>query len=137
MSLPHALLKTWLQERGAIGGTERFSDVNSAGNATADSPEPATSRGKRKSGEELAYEVLLHFTATVHGFYVAIAKAIHTPVRRRDDTVPQPTFAMRAAALNLAVVLRANLQPPRSGYDEAIQVYLLAAWWLKRNHPAE
>lgn len=101
--------------------------MNSTAVTTADSPEPATSRGKRKSGEELAYEVLLHFIATVHGFYVAIAKAIHTPVRRRDEAVPQPTFVMRAAALNLAVVLRSNLQPPKYDYEYALQVYLLAA----------
>lgn len=41
----------------------------------------------------------------------AVAKAIHVPVRRREDPRDQggaPSMAMRAAAVNLAVVLRRN-----------------------------
>ena len=37
-----------------------------------------------------------------------MAKAIHVPVRRREEAVAQPTMAMKAAAVNLAVVLRRN-----------------------------
>ena len=37
--------------------------------------------GRKKSGEELAAEVLSHFGATVRGFYTSLAKAIHTPLR--------------------------------------------------------
>ena len=38
----------------------------------------------------------------------AVAKAIHVPVRRREEAATAPTMAMRAAAVNLAVVLRRN-----------------------------
>lgn len=38
----------------------------------------------------------------------AVAKAIHVPVRRREEQVTQPSMAMKAAAVNLAVVLRRN-----------------------------
>jgi hypothetical protein len=37
--------------------------------------------GRKKSGEELAQEVLSHFVATAHNFYTSLAKAIHTPLR--------------------------------------------------------
>lgn len=37
-----------------------------------------------------------------------MAKAIHVPVRRREEQVAQPSMAMKAAAVNLAVVLRRN-----------------------------
>ena len=38
----------------------------------------------------------------------AVAKAIHVPVRRREDAAAAPSMAMKAAAVNLAVVLRRN-----------------------------
>ena len=38
----------------------------------------------------------------------AVAKAIHVPVRRREEAATAPTMAVRAAAVNLAVVLRRN-----------------------------
>lgn len=38
------------------------------------------------------------------------AKAIHTPVRRRDEPSTAPTVPMKAAALNLALLLVGNLQ---------------------------
>ena len=67
-------------------------------------------RGRKKSGEELSYEVLQHFAATTKGFYQQLAKAIHVPVRRREDVVPPPpSMAMQAAAVGLSVVLRDNL----------------------------
>ena len=39
-----------------------------------------------------------------------MAKAIHVPVRRREEAATAPTMAMRAAAVNLAVVLRRNFE---------------------------
>jgi hypothetical protein len=38
------------------------------------------------------------------------AKAIHTPVRRRDEPTAPPSVPMKAAALNLALLLVGNLQ---------------------------
>ena len=44
---------------------------------------------KKKSGEELAREVLAHFEMTVRGFYASLAKAIHQhPRRRGDESMP-------------------------------------------------
>ena len=41
---------------------------------------------------------------------MAVAKSIHTPSRRREEPGPTPTAPMKAAALNLALVLVGNLQ---------------------------
>ncbi|KAK9830284.1 hypothetical protein WJX72_010812 [[Myrmecia] bisecta] len=108
--------------------TERDPLEDHDADAGADAPEAANgvdreasttalgTKTKKKSPEELAYDVLLHFTtSTVRGFYTAVAKAIHTPVsRRRDELAQQPTLAMRAAAVNLGVVLRNNLTIPQA-----------------------
>lgn len=68
------------------------------------------SRGrKRKSHEDVAYDVLQHFVVTVRSFYMAVAKSIHTPARRREESFSQPTMPMRAATLGLALVLKNNL----------------------------
>ncbi len=79
-------------------------------------------RGKRKSGDELAFEVLQHFSATVRGFYTSIAKAIHSPSRRREELPATATPVMRVAAANLAVVLVKNLQLPSGRREVAFMV---------------
>ncbi|KAI3425184.1 hypothetical protein D9Q98_008953 [Chlorella vulgaris] len=77
--------------------------------AAADSAAAAKEKEKkRKSPEELSCDILLHFAHTARAFDQAVAKAIHVPVRRREEAAAQPTMAMRAAAVNLAVVLRRN-----------------------------
>lgn len=65
---------------------------------------------KRKPVEELAYDVMLHFSATVRSFYMAVAKSVHTTVRRRDEATAVPTLGMQAAAVHLVVLLRKNLE---------------------------
>ena len=67
-------------------------------------------RARRKTQQALAYEVLVHFTIQIRAFYTAVAKAIQTPVRRREELGTAPTMAMRAAAINMAVVLRENMR---------------------------
>ncbi|KAK9866343.1 hypothetical protein WJX84_006185 [Apatococcus fuscideae] len=69
-----------------------------------------TGRARRKTQQALAYEVLVHFTIQIRAFYTAVAKAIQTPVRRREELGTSPTMAMRAAAINMAVVLRQNMR---------------------------
>lgn len=64
---------------------------------------------QRKAPDDLAYEVLQHFVGTVRTVYTSIAKAIHTPARRREETSALPTLRMKAAAVGLALVLRSNL----------------------------
>jgi predicted regulator of Ras-like GTPase activity (Roadblock/LC7/MglB family) len=93
-----------------------------AGSAGAEPAEPAGAGGssggngngsgskekKKKTPEELACDILLHFAHTSRAFGQAVAKAIHVPVRRREEAAAAPTMAMKAAAVNLAVVLRRN-----------------------------
>ncbi|KAL4856977.1 E3 ubiquitin-protein ligase UPL1 [Chlorella vulgaris] len=83
-------------------------DEASAALAAADSAAAKEKEKKRKSPEELSCDILLHFAHTARAFDQAVAKAIHVPVRRREEAAAQPTMAMRAAAVNLAVVLRRN-----------------------------
>lgn len=64
---------------------------------------------KKKSQEDVAYDVLQHFVVTVRSFYMAVAKSIHTPARRREESFSQPTMSMRAATLGLVLVLKNNL----------------------------
>eukprot|EP00210_Caulerpa_lentillifera_P005107 g4879.t1 len=65
---------------------------------------------RRKSPDDLAFDVLQHFVVTVRGLYTAIAKSIHTPARRREESFAQPSLTMKAAALGLALVLKNNLE---------------------------
>lgn len=65
--------------------------------------------GKKKSGEDLALEVLTHFAATVRGFYSSLTKSIHTPLRRREEGLPM-TPAIRSTALHLGLVMKMNCE---------------------------
>lgn len=57
----------------------------------------------------------------------AVAKAIHVPVRRREEAAAAPTMAMKAAAINLAVVLRRNFDFQAS-FGVAFCVLELKMW---------
>lgn len=69
----------------------------------------ASNRQKR-TPEDISYDALSYLLTSLRTFYMGTAKAIHTPVRRRDDPVATPTAPMKAAALNLALLLVGNLQ---------------------------
>ncbi len=64
---------------------------------------------RKKSSEDLALEVLIHFTATVRGFYTSLTKSIHTPVRRREEALAM-TPAIRSTALHLGLVMKMNCE---------------------------
>lgn len=51
-----------------------------------------------------------YLLTSLRTFYMGTAKSIHTPVRRREEAVAAPTAPMKAAALNLALLLLGNLQ---------------------------
>ena len=69
----------------------------------------SSSKGRKKTPEELSVEVLLHFVGTVRAFYASVAKAVHAQARRRDDAAFQPNAAMKAASVTLGVIMKANL----------------------------
>ena len=68
-----------------------------------------TSKGRKKTPEELSVEVLLHFAGTVRAFYASVAKAVHAQARRRDDAAFQTNASMKAASVTLGVILKQNL----------------------------
>ena len=71
----------------------------------------SSSKGRKKTPEELSVEVLLHFAGTVRAFYASVAKAVHAQARRRDDPASQPNAAMKAASVTLGVIMKTNLGP--------------------------
>ncbi|CAL8470976.1 g10518 [Coccomyxa elongata] len=80
--------------------------------AASGSPREASggsSRMRKKSSEDLALEVLIHFTATVRGFYTSLTKSIHTPLRRREEALSM-TPAIRSTALHLGLVMKMNCE---------------------------
>ena len=75
------------------------------------SPEPlAPGTKKKKSGEELAREVLAHFEVTVRSFYSSLSKAIHQHPRRRGDEGTPVSGPMRSAALYLGLVMKSSFE---------------------------
>lgn len=78
----------------------------------------SSSKGRKKSPEELSVEVLLHFVGTIRAFYSSVAKAVHAQARRRDDPTFQPNASMNAASVTLGVILKRNL------LASALQVWL-------------
>ena len=71
----------------------------------------SSSKGRKKTAEELSVEVLLHFAGTVRAFYASMAKAVHAQGRRRDEPAVQPNASMKAASVTLGVILMHNLNP--------------------------
>lgn len=69
---------------------------------------------------------------------MAVAKSIHTPARRREESFTQPTMPMRAATLGLALVLKNNLDAVRvnriaeKAQDEDVQYYTRNSQHLMR-----
>ncbi|DBB00800.1 TPA: hypothetical protein ACH3X1_000730 [Trebouxia sp. C0004] len=84
-------------------------DTETAAAADREAAASATSRGRKKTPEELSVEVLLHFVGTVRAFYASVAKAVHAQARRRDDPAFQPNPSMKAASVTLGVILKHNL----------------------------
>jgi hypothetical protein len=86
-----------------------------AGAAEAAAAAPAAASGasssKKRTPEDTSYDALSYLLTSLRTFYMGTAKAIHTPVRRtRDEPATPPTVPMKAAALNLALLLVGNLQ---------------------------
>jgi len=81
----------------------------------------STSKGRKKTPEELSVEVLLHFAGTVRAFYASVAKAVHAQARRRDDPAFQPNPSMKAASVTLGVILKRNLNPTDQVNQFALQ----------------
>ncbi|KAL0033594.1 hypothetical protein WJX79_006288 [Trebouxia sp. C0005] len=77
-----------------------------------------TSKGRKKTPEELSVEVLLHFVGTVRAFYASVAKAVHAQARRRDDPAFQPNASMKAASLTLGLILKDNLTATHQGAED-------------------
>jgi hypothetical protein len=92
----------------------------------ADAPAAAatsTSAPKQKrTPEDIAYEGLSLLLTSLRTFYMGTAKAVHSPARRREEQAAAPTVPMKAAALNLALILVANFQlQPWEQYDETAE----------------
>lgn len=69
-----------------------------------------TGAKKKKSGEELAREVLAHFEMTVRSFYASLAKAIHQHPRRRGEEGLPVSGPMRSVALYLGLVMKSSFE---------------------------
>jgi hypothetical protein len=53
--------------------------------------------------------VLSHFGTTVRSFYTSLAKAIHTPLRRREDAA-LISPAMRSTSLYIGLILKMSCE---------------------------
>lgn len=80
-----------------------------AAEAAAAAP-AAAAASKKRTPEDTSYDALSYLLTSLRTFYMGTAKAIHTPVRRRDEPTAPPSVPMKAAALNLALLLVGNLQ---------------------------
>ena len=84
---------------------------------------------KKKSGEELAREVLAHFEMTVRSFYASLAKAIHQHPRRRGDESMPISGPMRSCALYLGLVMKSSFEKlTLRDEPEAMSKVRPAAW---------
>lgn len=72
--------------------------------------QPVAGVKPKRTAEEISYDALVHLLSSLRTCYMAAAKSIHTPARRREDAGAQPSVSMKAASLNLALVLVGNLQ---------------------------
>ena len=113
---------------GGAAGTPPPAPAATATPPSADPAEPLPppppglpSRGRRKAGDELAAEVVCHFSATARSFAAALAKAVTAAGRRRDAgrhaaappaASPPPPPAAIAAAAALAAAARDALAAP-------------------------
>lgn len=75
---------------------------------------------QKRTPEDIAYDSLSFLLTSLRTFYMGTAKAVHSPARRREEQVAVPTVPMKAAALNLALLLVGNFQlQPWDQYNEA------------------
>ncbi|KAK9821448.1 hypothetical protein WJX81_000342 [Elliptochloris bilobata] len=97
-------------DAGRLGGAAEPADA-SAEDRDAVETGVAVALGRRgkKSGADLAFEVLQHFATASRAFLTACAKAVHTPTRRREELSATPTAAMCGVAVHLAAALRNTL----------------------------
>lgn len=103
----------------AAGGAPAVALQEPAGPSRAD----AAARPRRKTSEEVAYDVVAHFLAMVRAFYTAVAKSIHSPARRRTEDPTALSIGMKAAAASLALVVKGNLELalPAAGEETEVQ----------------
>ena len=78
--------------------------------ATEASAKPA----KRKSADEISHDIMHHSVSMLRGFFVAVAKSIHAPARRREDPAnfadpAKPGLGARSSAMLLAALLKGSL----------------------------
>ncbi|GAX74556.1 hypothetical protein CEUSTIGMA_g2006.t1, partial [Chlamydomonas eustigma] len=118
-------------EAEVVSATDMDRPVTASGSALPIHPKPI----KKKSPEEISHDIMHHSVSMLRGFFVAVAKSIHTPARRRDDpsmaNPAQPGLGAKACALSLAVLLKGvcDLVLPRTAVslDSSQQQYLLPA----------
>jgi hypothetical protein len=78
--------------------------------AAATATTSSSSSKPKKTPEDISYDALVLLLTSFKTCYMAVAKSIHTASRRREEAANVPTIPMKAAALNLALVLVGNLQ---------------------------
>ena len=94
--------------------------------AVAGASSPSTKQ--RRTPEDIAYEGLSFLLTSLRTFYMGTAKAVHSPARRREEQASVPTVPMKAAALNLALLLVGNFQlQPWEQYDEVAEAKVALA----------
>jgi hypothetical protein len=77
---------------------------------------------QKRTPEDIAYEGVSFLVTSLRTFFMGTAKAVHSPARRREEQAAVPTVPMKAAALNLALLLVGNFQlQPWHQYDEAAE----------------
>lgn len=92
----------------------------------ADAPAAAAAASiavkQKRTPEDIAYEGVSFLVTSLRTFFMGTAKAVHSPARRREEQAAVPTVPMKAAALNLALLLVGNFQlQPWQQYDEAAE----------------
>lgn len=80
----------------------------------------STAVKQKRTPEDIAFESLIFLLTSLRTFYMGTSKAVHTPARRREEQASVPTVPMKAAALNLALLMVGNFQlHPWQQYNEA------------------
>lgn len=94
--------------------------------AAPEAPAAAAAAGaaskQKRTPEDIAYDGISFLLTSLRTFYMGTAKAVHSPARRREEQASVPTVPMKAAALNLALLLVGNFQlQPWQQFDEAAE----------------
>jgi hypothetical protein len=93
--------------------------------AAASAATSSSSNKPKKTPEDISYDAMVLLLTSFKTCYMAVAKSIHTPSRRREEAANVPTIPMKAAALNLALVLVGNLQ--KQPWEDSLGTATLAA----------